>query len=83
MNIFDWDSDEEDDNDFSYETTNGENDTDADADLETDSENQDRDGNLRDISDEYAPTGVESGDDPGSCCHWSTSRRFIPGTTCI
>ena len=57
--------------------TSGEDD--RDADLENDSEDQDRDGNVRDISNDYAPTGVESDDGEGSCCHWSTRRRFAPG----
>ena len=56
--------------------TSGEDDTDED--LETDSKNKDRDGNVRDISDDYA--GVGSDNDAGSCCHWSTRRRFATGT---
>ena len=45
----------------------------TDADLETDSKNQDRDGNVRDISDDYA--GAGSDDDAGSCCDRSTRRQ--------
>ena len=55
----DWDSDEKVDDDFSYERASGKDDTDADPDIETDSENQDIDGNVRDISDDYTPTGIE------------------------
>ena len=64
------DSAEEDDDDLSYSSSSSE---------ENESENIEEDTIVCDISENYAPSGVESDDDSGKCCHWSKLRDSVPG----
>ena len=55
------DSAEEDDDDLSYGSSSSE---------ENESEDIEEDTIVWNIPEDYTPSGVESDDDSGKCCHW-------------
>ena len=63
-------SSEESDHDLSYSSNSSE---------ENETEDIEEDTLVRDIPKDYAPSGVESDDDSGKCCHWSKQRDSVPG----
>ena len=67
---YEWDSAEENDDDLLYSSNSGE---------ENETEDIEEDTLVRDIPEDYAPSGVESDDDSGKCCHWSKQRGSVPG----
>ena len=67
---YEWDSAEENDDDLSYSSNSSE---------VNETENIEEDTLVRDIPKDYAPSGAESDDDYGKCCHWSKQRDSVPG----
>ena len=45
---------------------------------ENESEDIEKDTIVCDISENYAPSGVESDHNSGKCCHWSKQRDSVP-----